>query len=76
MKTVTTTELRADIYNLLEEVLATGIALEVKKGDRKLRIVPVEKPNKLDNLIARPETIQGDPDDFVSMQWEVNLDLS
>lgn len=76
MKTVTTTELRANIYNLLEEVLATGIALEVKKGDRKLRIVPVEKPHKLDNLIARPETLQGDPDDLVSMQWEVNLDLS
>jgi len=76
MKTVTTTELRANIYHLLEEVLATGVALEVKKGDRTLRIVPVEKPNKLDNLIARPGTIQGDPDDLISMQWEVNLDLS
>ena len=76
MKTVTTTELRADIYHLLEEVLATGMALEVKKGNRTLRIVPVAQPNKLDNLIARPEAIQGDPEDFVAMQWEVNLDLS
>ncbi len=75
MKTVTTTELRANIYNLLDEVLATGVALEVKKGDRTLRIVPVEKPNKLGNLIARPETIQGDPEYLVSMQWEVNVDL-
>ena len=75
MKTVTTTELRANIYNLLDEVLATGVALEVKKGDRTLRIVPVEKPNKLSNLIARPETIQGDPEYLVSMQWEVNVDL-
>ncbi len=75
MKTVTTTELRANIYNLLDEVLATGVALEVKKGDRTLHIVPVEKPNKLGNLIARPETIQGDPEYLVSMQWEVNVDL-
>ena len=64
------------IYNLLEEVLVTGVALEVKKGKRTLRIMPVEKPDKLANLPARPETIQGDPDGLVSMQWEVNLDLS
>ena len=75
MKTITITELRANIYNLLEEVLTTGVALEVKKGGQKLRIVPVEKANKLNNLIHRPEIIQGDPDDLVSIQWEVNVDL-
>ena len=32
MKRVTPTELRADIYNLLEEVLETGIPLEIRKG--------------------------------------------
>ena len=75
MKTITITELRANIYNLLEEVLATGIALEIHKGGRRLQIVPVEKVNKLHNLIYRPEVIQGDPDDLVAMQWEVKLDL-
>lgn len=75
MKTITVTELRSDIYNLLEEVLATGIPLEINKGGRKLQIVPVEKVDKLRNLIRRPEVIQGDPDDLVSVQWEVNLDL-
>ncbi|MCL4858350.1 MAG: type II toxin-antitoxin system prevent-host-death family antitoxin [Caldilineaceae bacterium] len=75
VKTITVTELRSDIYNLLEEVLATGIPLEINKGGRKLQIVPVEKVNKLRNLIRRPEIIQGDPDDLVSIQWEVNLDL-
>ncbi len=75
MKTITITELRTNIYNLLEEVLATGIPLEISKGGRKLRIVPVEKVNKLHNLIHRPAIIQGDPDDLISMQWEVKLDL-
>ena len=75
MKTITITELRANIYNLLEEVIATGIPLEINKGGRKLRIVPVEKVNKLHNLPHRPEIILGDPDDLVSMQWEVNLGL-
>ncbi len=69
MKTVTPTQLRTNIYNLLNEVLETGLPLEIKKGDKKLRIVPVDKVDKLKNLISRPEAIQGDPDDLVEINW-------
>ncbi len=77
MKTVTTIELRANIYKLLEEVMNTGIPLEIKKGDKRLRIVPVEKGDKLQNLVSSPHVIQGDAEDLVAISWagEVNLDL-
>jgi antitoxin (DNA-binding transcriptional repressor) of toxin-antitoxin stability system len=77
MKTVTPTQLRTNIYNLLDEVLKTGLPLEIKKGDKKLRIVPVDEVDKLKNLVARPDAIQGDPDELVEIDWmdEVNLDL-
>ncbi len=77
MKSVTPTQLRADIYNLLDEVLETGIPLEVRKGDKKLTIVPKEKVDKFQNLIYRPDIIQGDPEELVDLSWEeeVNLDL-
>ncbi len=77
MKTVTPTQLRTNIYNLLDEILKTGLPLEIKKGDKKLRIVPVDEVDKLKNLVARPDVIQGDPDDLVEIDWmdEVNLDL-
>ncbi len=77
MKTVTPTELRRNIYKLLEKVLDTGIPLEVKKGDRTLRIEPIEKVDKLQNLVHRPDVITGDPDELVEISWEdeVNLDL-
>jgi hypothetical protein len=77
MKTVTPTELRSNIFNLLDEILNTGIPIEIKKGNKKLRIVPVEKTNKLQNLISRPNVIKGDPDELVDISWEkeVNLDL-
>lgn len=77
MKTVTPTELRANIYNLLEEVLTSGVPLEIKKGDKKLRIIPVDKVDKLQNLVSRPEVIRGDPESLVDINWtdEVNLDL-
>ena len=75
MKTVTATELRGNIYKLLEEVLATGVPIEINKGGKKLRIVPVENVDKFNNLVYRPDAIQGDPDALIDIPWEVNLDL-
>ena len=77
MKTITPTELRANIYKLLDEVLRTGLPIEIKKGNRRLRLIPVEKNDKFQNLVSRPNVIQGDPDDLVALSWEeeVTLDL-
>ena len=77
MKSVTPTELHSNIYHLLNEVLATGVPLEIQKGERKLRIVAVEKVDKFQNLPARPQAILGNPDELVTITWEheVNLGL-
>ena len=77
MKTVTPTELRTNIYKLLDEVLQTGLPLEIKKGDRRLRIIPVETKGKFQNLVSRPDVIQGDPEALAKLSWEgvVQLDL-
>lgn len=77
MKTITVTELRGNIYNLLDEVLNTGIPIEINKGGKKLKIMPVDRVNKLENLVSRPNVIKGNPDDLVDISWEkeVNLDL-
>ena len=77
MKTITVTELRGNIYKLLDEVLNTGIPIEINKGGKKLKIMPVGKANKLQNLVSRPNVIKGNPDDLVGISWEkeVNLDL-
>ena len=75
MKTITPTELRANIYQLLEEVLRTGVPLEVNKGGRRLKIVPVAQVDKLQNLVSRPHVIQGDPDALVDIHWEKELHL-
>jgi len=77
MKTITVTELRGNIYKLLDEVINTGIPIEINKGGKKLRIMPLDKPNKLQNLVSRPNVITGNPDDLVNISWEkeVSLDL-
>lgn len=77
MKTVSPTELRSNIYKLLDDVLKSGVPLEINKGGKLLRVVPVAKSNKLANLKSRPGIIVGNPDDLVDISWEkdVNLDL-
>ena len=75
MKTITVTELRGNIYNLLEEVLSTGVPLEINKGGRILRIAPVEPVDKFADLVYRPDVINGDPEELVHIEWEYNLDL-
>ncbi len=77
MKTITPTELRGNIYNILDEILSTGIPIEVNKGGEKLRIIPVGRVDKLINLVSRLEVVKGNPDDLVDLSWEkeLNLDL-
>ena len=64
MKTVTVTELRDNIEHLLDEVLASGVPLEVKKGDRTLRIARAERVDKFADMEYRPGVINGDPDEL------------
>ena len=77
MKKVTLTELSNNIEHLLDEVLKTGIPIEINKNGRLLKIVPVEENDKLQNLIFKPDVVQGNPDDLVNINWEqeMNIDL-
>jgi hypothetical protein len=75
MRQITPTELRANLYNLLDEVLATGIPLEINRGGKRLRISPVEEPDKLKNLVHRPGVINGDQLFRVAIDWEGEIEL-
>jgi antitoxin (DNA-binding transcriptional repressor) of toxin-antitoxin stability system len=67
---VTATELRQNIYRLLDEVLETGEPLEIERRGRRLRIVRDEQARtKLDRLTPRPDAIVGDPQDLVHLDW-------
>jgi antitoxin (DNA-binding transcriptional repressor) of toxin-antitoxin stability system len=67
--TIRTSTLRADIYRLLDHVLATGEPIEVERHGRLLRIVAVEPASRLDALPKRPDYVRGDPDDLVHLDW-------
>jgi len=75
---VTPTELRKDLYNLLDHVIETGKPVKIERKGITLKIVidPPAHESKLDNLKTR-NTINGDPEDIVHMDWseEINLDF-
>ena len=63
------TKARADLYKIVDRVLETGVPVEIERGGRKIRIVPVKPKSKLDNLVKRPGTIVGNPEEIVHLDW-------
>lgn len=72
---MTISELRQNIYQLLDQVLDTGVPLEVERKGRKLRIAPEPPRDKLDNL-KRRDCLVGDPEDIVHMDWSQECSLA
>lgn len=66
---MTATELRGNLYQVLDEVLATGRPVEIQRSGRLLRIVAVQRTFSFDQIERRPATVAGDPDDLVHIDW-------
>jgi len=56
--TITPTDFRKDLFNLLDMLLDTGKILEINRNG-----------HIIDGLIAHSDAVVGDSDDFVSMDW-------
>jgi len=61
-------QLRENIYRILDQVLDTGIPVEIERHGKLLRIIPVETRSKLDNLKSRPYLLS-DAEDLVHLDW-------
>ena len=72
---VTATQLRQDIYQLLDQVIATGKPVEILRNGKKLKIVLDEEPkaeeefSRLKLMKERPGFLLCDPDEIVSIDW-------
>lgn len=66
---ITPSELRQNLYNLLDQVILTGIPVEIKRKNKVLKII-IEQPKlKLDNLKKR-EVMNCKPDEIIHNDWE------
>jgi len=66
---VKASNLRKNIYRLLDLVLETGEPLEIERNGRFLKVVPeLRKGSKLSRLV-RHDCISGDPEEIVHLDW-------
>jgi hypothetical protein len=69
----TATDLRANLYQVLDHVAATGEVVHVTRGGVELCIVRKEQvPARKKNPRTLPDLIVGDPDSLVHMEWPWN----
>jgi hypothetical protein len=66
--TLKASKLRANIYRILDQVLETGVPVEIERRGKLLRIVAAEPPSRLARL-PRRDCIAGDPMDLVHLDW-------
>jgi hypothetical protein len=68
VKKYTASELRSDVYRVLDSVLETGIPVQIERKGRVLKIVAEESPSRLSQLIKR-KVLNGAPGAIVHMDW-------
>ena len=68
---ITATQLRTNIYQVLDEILKTGIAQEVKRGDSKLVILPAKSRRRLKDRPKR-NGLNCTVEELVGTSWEWN----
>lgn len=66
---VTPSKLRENLYNLLDSVIEKGELLEISRKGKILRIVPEQRPSRLDKIIAKKITTASD-DELINTSWE------
>ena len=67
-KPMSPTQLRTDIYQVLDQVLETGVPVIVQRAGRLLKILPV-RDDEAKLVIVKRDVLRGDPEDLVHMDW-------
>jgi len=66
--TISASSLRQNIYKILDQIIETGIPVEIHRKGKTLKIEPPPKVDKLKNLQKR-RVVKGDPDELIHLDW-------
>jgi prevent-host-death family protein len=66
---ISVTKLRANLYEIVDRVIETGVPVEIERKGARVRLEPAGRRTKLERLVKRPGTIPGDPEEVVHMDW-------
>ncbi len=65
---ITASQLRQDIYRILDCVIETGEVIEIQRKGKIIRLVVDEKPSKISRL-KKHKYSDEKPDFFTHMDW-------
>lgn len=65
---LTASKLQTDTYQILDQIIETGVPVEIEHHGKILKILFDRSPKSLDNLEKR-DFLRGDPEDIVHMDW-------
>ena len=69
-KRLTASQLRQDIYRILDRVIETGQPVEIERKGRVVRIATKGQDKSIfETLTAHPGSIVGDSEDLVHVDW-------
>ena len=74
---LTPSKLRADVYRILDRVLATGEPVQAERKGRRLVIIRAEgadvptgrRRRRLEDFAMSPSLVVGNPEDLVEVDW-------
>lgn len=66
---ISVTKLRENLYEIVDRVIETGVPVEIERKGERVRLEPIKPKSKLQKLAKNPDTIVGDPEAIVHMDW-------
>jgi hypothetical protein len=77
MASMSLTALRNKLFKVVDEIIKTGVPVELERNGERLKIVLEEKKDKFDNLTPH-DCIVGEPDELVNVkvtEWSEESNL-
>lgn len=68
---LTLTQLRANLYNIVDEVITKGTPIELERKGRTVKITLAESHNKLTRLRPHKNVINCNPDELIHNDWSL-----
>ncbi len=65
---ISASQLRSDIYRILDQVLDSGVTVRIERRGRIITISPDDRPSRLSRLKKR-KCIKGNPKDLIHLDW-------
>ncbi len=69
---VTASQLRADVYRILDRAIEAGEVVEIDRRGVIVRLVPPSPRSWVETLPRRDGVITGDPGDLAAIDWSTS----